>query len=257
MPRRFAHAPCSVLDREPCTPYVLQRVQPRALHSSIDYPTAEPATDGPDRAAGRTSGEIPEAGPRPRYHRRSLCGAALLLGAAAGRHRARGHADVGALQLQEDGRDHRRAAGDLCHRGRPGRYPRRPTSTRSMHRSTACHAAEIHRQASAARSRGGRSPSATSTTASWASMRGSRDAGRPRARIALRAHSMLRRLARRAGRAREDIVGLLVLILGLMLFLGVHTLTTQREVRAQVIARDRRGRLQDRLCAGLARWPRR
>jgi len=31
-------------------------------------------------------------------------------------------------------------------------------------------------------------------------------------------------------------VGLLVLILGLILFLGVHTLTTQRKLRAQVIA---------------------
>src|ERR1700676_1403701 len=35
---------------------------------------------------------------------------------------------------------------------------------------------------------------------------------------------------------KEDIVGLLVMILGLVLFLGVHTLTTQREVRARVIA---------------------
>jgi uncharacterized membrane protein len=31
-------------------------------------------------------------------------------------------------------------------------------------------------------------------------------------------------------------MGLLVMILGLVLFLGVHTLTTQREVRAQIIA---------------------
>jgi uncharacterized membrane protein len=37
-------------------------------------------------------------------------------------------------------------------------------------------------------------------------------------------------------RAGEDIVGLLVLILGLILFLGVHTLTTQRKLRAQLIA---------------------
>ena len=35
---------------------------------------------------------------------------------------------------------------------------------------------------------------------------------------------------------KEDIVGLLVMILGLVLFLGVHTLTTQRQVRARVIA---------------------
>src|SRR5712671_522332 len=34
----------------------------------------------------------------------------------------------------------------------------------------------------------------------------------------------------------EDIMGLLVMILGLVLFLGVHTLTTQRELRARLIA---------------------
>ena len=31
-------------------------------------------------------------------------------------------------------------------------------------------------------------------------------------------------------------MGLLVMILGLILFFGVHTLTTQRKLRAQVIA---------------------
>jgi uncharacterized membrane protein len=31
-------------------------------------------------------------------------------------------------------------------------------------------------------------------------------------------------------------MGLLVMILGLVLFLGVHTLTTQRELRGQIIA---------------------
>jgi uncharacterized membrane protein len=38
------------------------------------------------------------------------------------------------------------------------------------------------------------------------------------------------------GPAKEDIVGLAVMILGLGLFLGVHTLTTQRELRARAIA---------------------
>jgi uncharacterized membrane protein len=33
----------------------------------------------------------------------------------------------------------------------------------------------------------------------------------------------------------EDILGLLVMILGLVLFLGIHTLTTQRELRARLI----------------------
>src|SRR5260221_11889479 len=40
----------------------------------------------------------------------------------------------------------------------------------------------------------------------------------------------------KAGPAMEDIMGLLVMILGLVLFLGVHTLTTQRELRARLIA---------------------
>src|ERR1700732_2453545 len=35
---------------------------------------------------------------------------------------------------------------------------------------------------------------------------------------------------------KEDILGLLVMILGLVLFLGVHTLTTQRDLRANLIA---------------------
>jgi uncharacterized membrane protein len=34
----------------------------------------------------------------------------------------------------------------------------------------------------------------------------------------------------------ENIMGLLVMMLGLVLFLGVHTLTTQRELRARLIA---------------------
>src|SRR6202165_3570613 len=42
--------------------------------------------------------------------------------------------------------------------------------------------------------------------------------------------------ARKAGPAKEDIVGLLVMIAGLVLFLGVHTLTTRRKLRARVIA---------------------
>jgi uncharacterized membrane protein len=38
------------------------------------------------------------------------------------------------------------------------------------------------------------------------------------------------------GPVEEDIMGLLVMILGLVLFLGVHTLTTQRALRARLIA---------------------
>jgi uncharacterized membrane protein len=38
------------------------------------------------------------------------------------------------------------------------------------------------------------------------------------------------------GRFREDIVGLLVMILGLVLFLGAHVFTTMREARARAIA---------------------
>jgi len=38
------------------------------------------------------------------------------------------------------------------------------------------------------------------------------------------------------GRKREDAVGLWVMIAGLVVFLGVHTLTTQRDLRARMIA---------------------
>jgi uncharacterized membrane protein len=40
----------------------------------------------------------------------------------------------------------------------------------------------------------------------------------------------------KAGLREENIMGLVVMILGLVLFLGVHTLTTQRDLRARVIA---------------------
>jgi uncharacterized membrane protein len=49
------------------------------------------------------------------------------------------------------------------------------------------------------------------------------------------------REAGKTGHAREDTVGLLVMILGLVLFLGVHTLTTQRELRARLIASSGEG----------------
>src|SRR5205085_7985606 len=39
----------------------------------------------------------------------------------------------------------------------------------------------------------------------------------------------------------ENVMGLLVMILGLVLFFGAHTLTTQREVRARVIAASGEG----------------
>src|ERR1700691_2657493 len=40
----------------------------------------------------------------------------------------------------------------------------------------------------------------------------------------------------KAGPVEEDVVGLLVMILGLVLFLGVHVLTIQRALRARLIA---------------------
>jgi uncharacterized membrane protein len=40
----------------------------------------------------------------------------------------------------------------------------------------------------------------------------------------------------KAGLREENVMGLMVMILGLVLFLGVHTLTTQRDLRARVIA---------------------
>ena len=46
---------------------------------------------------------------------------------------------------------------------------------------------------------------------------------------------------RTVGHARRDAVGLSVMILGLVLFLGVHTLTTQRKLRARLIASSGEG----------------
>jgi uncharacterized membrane protein len=42
--------------------------------------------------------------------------------------------------------------------------------------------------------------------------------------------------AHKGGHAEENIMGLAVMILGLVLFLGLHTLPAQRELRAQAIA---------------------
>jgi uncharacterized membrane protein len=47
---------------------------------------------------------------------------------------------------------------------------------------------------------------------------------------------MIRDEQAKAGRNGEELVGLLVMIVGLVLFLGVHTLTTQRSLRARQIA---------------------
>jgi uncharacterized membrane protein len=44
------------------------------------------------------------------------------------------------------------------------------------------------------------------------------------------------REAGKTGPAKEDILGLAVMILGLVLFLGVHTVTTQRDLRARLVA---------------------
>ena len=46
------------------------------------------------------------------------------------------------------------------------------------------------------------------------------------------------------------------MILGLVLFLGVHLLTTQRDLRARFVVVDGRGRLQGLLFAGVAGGPR-
>ena len=106
----FAHAPCSVLDGQPCTPTFCSVFNDGPCIPEIFYPYGQnlqlTIQSVPPQDQAR---EIPQAGPRSRYHRRPLCGAAILLGAAAGRYRARGHADVGALQFQAVGRDHRHA----------------------------------------------------------------------------------------------------------------------------------------------------
>src|SRR5580698_5857104 len=47
---------------------------------------------------------------------------------------------------------------------------------------------------------------------------------------------MIRETSAPATPFQEPVMGLSVMILGLVLFLGVHTLTTQRELRARLIA---------------------
>ena len=82
----FSHAPCSVLDGQPCTPSFCSVFNHGPCIPEIDYPYGEnlqlTIESVPRAGPGR---EIPEAGPRPRHHRRPLCGAAILLDPAAGR----------------------------------------------------------------------------------------------------------------------------------------------------------------------------
>ena len=68
----FAHAPCSVFDREPCTPTFCSVFNHGPCIPEIFYPYGQNLQ--------LTIQTVP--------HRRPLCGAAVLLGAAAGRHRA-------------------------------------------------------------------------------------------------------------------------------------------------------------------------
>ena len=171
----FSHAPCSVLDGQPCTPSFCSVFNDGPCIPEIDYPVRpEPATHDRKRTAAGSGREIPQARPRSRYDRRPVCGAAVLLVAAAFRHRAGGHADVGSFQLQALGRDHRHAARDLCHGRRPGRHPRH-LSESDQRLAFGLHAPEIHGWTWAARLPGGRSPSAMSTIAISASRRRSRE----------------------------------------------------------------------------------
>ncbi len=143
----FSHAPCSVLDGQPCTPSFCSVFNDGPCIPEIDYPYGQDLQLTIESVASTGSGrEIPQAGPRSRHDRRSVRSAAVLLVAAAFRHRAAGHADVGSLQLQAFGRDHRRPPRDLCHSRSPGRYPR------GLSESDQCVAAgvpasEIHRWA--------------------------------------------------------------------------------------------------------------
>src|SRR3982074_2027918 len=62
----------------------------------------------------------------------------------------------------------------------------------------------------------------------------------PHSRIAVQALKVIRE-AGKTGPAVEDVMGLLVMILGLVLFLGVHTLPAQPELRAPLIAASGEG----------------
>ena len=77
-----------------------------------------------------------------------------------------------------------------------------------------------------------------SIIAIWASSRRSRDviSGRAFWRIAAQAPKVLPEGRKSAPCNGGNVMGLSVMILGLVLFLGVHTLTTQRALRARLIA---------------------
>ena len=124
----FSHAPCSVLDGQPCTPSFCSVFNHGPCIPEIDYPYGENLQ--------LTIETVPPQDQAAKYQKpdHDLDTIGDLFAALRScwtpppaDKRARGHADVGALQLQAHRRDHRHAAPDLCHLGRPGRYPQPPT----------------------------------------------------------------------------------------------------------------------------------
>ncbi len=167
-PTSPASAVCSVFDKHPCTPTVCSVFRRGPCIPEIDYPigqdlrlTIETAavTRIPNAQAPRTASTSRS---QARHATRHVRRAAGVLGPAAEGRSANRHADVGALCLQAQRRDHRSAARDLYEPGCAAARRERPITTRSRRRSRVarrCHSP----RAWAARSPAGRSPSVSST----------------------------------------------------------------------------------------------
>ena len=121
----FSHAPCSVLDGQPCTPSFCSVFNHGPCIPEIDYPYGQNLQ--------LTIESVPPQDQAAKYRKPDhdldtigdLFAALRSCWSPPPADIARpGHADVGALQLQALGRDHRRPARDLCHGRRPGGYPR-------------------------------------------------------------------------------------------------------------------------------------
>ena len=70
--------------------------------------------------------------------------------------------------------------------------------------------------------------------------------------IAAPAFKMIPGWAEKPALRWRDVLGLAVMILGLVLFFGIHLLTTQRDLRGRLVRRVGRGRRSS--ATGLFRW---
>jgi len=78
----FSHAPCSVLDGRPCTPYFCSVFNHGPCIPEIDYPINENLQVTVQSVPSRD--DAAKARPRSQHHRRPVCGVALMLDPATG-----------------------------------------------------------------------------------------------------------------------------------------------------------------------------